>query len=366
MPIENKIWKITNNNVKALKFSPIDTEKRLEDLICKDISIISEDLLIIGRQIRTSFNKVIDLLAINYEGKLTIIELKKQKTYRDVVSQIIDYASWVQDLTYEDIKEICEDHYKTDTFETIFQNKFGDYQPEEFFSSHDMLIVCSELDYNSERIINYLSENYSVPINVVFFQFFKDIDDEFLSRSWLIDPKKIDDNIDKIKKYRNQEQWNGKDFVVNIGFCSDGTSSWEDCYKYGFISAGGGKWYSNSLKNLHVGARVFAMIPKQGYVGVGYVEDTVKSIKDFKIEYNGSKITVDNLPTKCDRFIREKDNEKNCEYFVKINWLNKLDKPFWISGLRANQNSAFKLKNKFTIEKLVEVFNIEKKQNYEL
>jgi hypothetical protein len=41
--------------------------------------------------------------------------------------------------------------------------------------------------------------------------------------------------------------------------------------KYGFISAGGGEWFSRTLKNLPLGARVFASIPKCGYVGVGTV-----------------------------------------------------------------------------------------------
>ncbi|WP_260869532.1 (deoxy)nucleoside triphosphate pyrophosphohydrolase [Paenibacillus sp. Y412MC10] len=43
----------------------------------------------------------------------------------------------------------------------------------------------------------------------------------------------------------------------------------------GFISAGQGKWYSNTLNLLKPGARVFVCIPKVGYVGVGIVTDEV-------------------------------------------------------------------------------------------
>ena len=40
-----------------------------------------------------------------------------------------------------------------------------------------------------------------------------------------------------------------------------GKLSKEDAVKYGFVSAGGGRWYSQTLRGLPVGARVFVNIP---------------------------------------------------------------------------------------------------------
>ena len=57
------------------------------------------DLLIIGRQVRTQFGGRIDLLAIDPEGDLLIIELKKDRTPREIVAQVLDYASWVNHLS---------------------------------------------------------------------------------------------------------------------------------------------------------------------------------------------------------------------------------------------------------------------------
>jgi RecB family endonuclease NucS len=77
MPIEVAIWEVTNNTINKIVYSTIDSENKLEKIIKKDISIISDDLLLIGNQVRTIFGKFIDILAVNSEGKLSVIELKK-------------------------------------------------------------------------------------------------------------------------------------------------------------------------------------------------------------------------------------------------------------------------------------------------
>src|SRR6266704_1052548 len=56
------------------------TETRLEELIEAEPTILGEPLLIIGRQVATSFGKIIDLLAVDADGVLHVLELKKDKT----------------------------------------------------------------------------------------------------------------------------------------------------------------------------------------------------------------------------------------------------------------------------------------------
>lgn len=108
MPIELGVWKI-NEKVEKIHFSSIETERKLEDVIADDISIINPSLMLIGRQISTAFGKFIDILAMNAEGNLVVIELKRNKTPREVVAQTLDYASWVQQLDYTDIIRIYSD-----------------------------------------------------------------------------------------------------------------------------------------------------------------------------------------------------------------------------------------------------------------
>lgn len=55
-------------------------------------------------------------------------------------------------------------------------------------------------------------------------------------------------------------------FVV-VGHSADGRP-WEEAIKYGFISAGGGEWYSNTLALLSPDDRVWVKAPGYGFVGV--------------------------------------------------------------------------------------------------
>lgn len=357
MPIEVGFWKISGNEPIPINYSALDSEKKLEDILARRIDILSEDMLLLDRQVQTAYGKFIDMLAIDIDGKLTIIELKRNRTPREVVAQALDYASWVQGLTYDNIKTIFETAEGDEPFEEAFSAKFGVAPPEKLNQEHDILIVCSALDSETERIINYLSTNYKVPVNAVFFRYFKSEGHEYLSRSWLIDPAEIVERESSIGK---REPWNGRDFVANIDVV-DGVSTWEDSVKFGFISAGGGKWYSQSLNQLFPGARVFAMLPKKGYLGVGTVLDKAIPCKDFLVEQNGMRKPILEVPLKAEGIKRNADDQEKCEYLVKVEWIKAFpeEKAFWEKGMRANQNSAFKLRNKFTLERLVQYFGLE-------
>ena len=119
MPIKTEMWRI-DNGLEKVSFSSLEAEKKLESNLDKDISIIDPGLMVIGRQVITSFGKYIDLLAIDSEGHLAILELKRYKTPRDVVAQTLDYASWVQGLTYDDIVRVYATYDTTRDFESAF------------------------------------------------------------------------------------------------------------------------------------------------------------------------------------------------------------------------------------------------------
>ena len=356
MPIEVGIWKV-DEEVKRINFTPIESESKLEEILEKDISILSENLLLIGRQIPTDYGKFIDILAVDEEGDLFIIELKKQRTPRDVVAQVIDYASWIQTLSYGDIVHLFEERHEK-PLEEAFAEKFDAPLPDEINKSHQMIIVSAELDYGTERIIQYLSSNFDVPINAVFFRYFKEGHNEFITRSWLIDPTIIDEKSSESKSDSKKEKWNKQDFVVN--FDDDQYRSWDDAIKYGFISAGNGKWYSRTLNQLIVGARVFCMIPKSGYVAIGTVTSKSQPLKDAVIKFGGELKKLVDCPLQPPNMKHDLNDMDKCEYVVGIDWIKTVpkDQAFWIKGLRANQNSAYKLRNQYTIEKVEEFFNL--------
>lgn len=359
MPIKTELWRIDNRPEKV-SYSTMEAEKKLETILEKDISIVDSGLMIIGQQVLTAYGKSIDLLAIDSEGHLVILELKRDKTPRDVVAQTLDYATWVQGLTYEDIVNIYAKYDTTKDFETAFEGSFGVPPPETLNEDHRLIIVAAELDTSSERIVNYLSSNYGVPINVVIFQYFREGQNEYLSRSWLIDPIQVEKQASKVVKSHGKEAWNGVDFYVSFG--DDKRRNWEDARKYGFIAAGGGKWYSNTLSLLPVGARVFVCIPKVGYVGVGIVKEETIRVKDFIIEVEGIPTPILQIPHKAPDMGQDSDDPERSEYLVKVDWISTkpVEEAVWEKGMFANQNSACKLRNKFTVERLTEKFGLNK------
>ncbi|MBT4485682.1 MAG: hypothetical protein HOC71_18600 [Candidatus Latescibacteria bacterium] len=103
------------------------------------------------------------------------------------------------------------------------------------------------------------------------------------------------------------------------------------------------------------------MIPKKGYVGVGIIKEISVPIKDFKVEYDGKLTPIIDVSLKVNGIKKESNDLEKCEYFVKVKWIKKVPeaKAFWVKGMRANQNSAFKLKSEFTFEKLINFFDLD-------
>jgi hypothetical protein len=197
MSEEVRIWQVDKADALAeIKRSKLDREARIENWILSDISLLSPDLLIIGQQVETGSGDFIDVLCIDRSGNLVIVELKRDKTPREVTAQALDYASWVKDLDAEDIDTIAAQHLKGKTLEAAFQAQFDTDLPEVINEHHAMLVVASEIDDSTERIIHYLSETYGVDINAVRFQFFQAQDGrEFLVRTFTVAPHEAEVNV---------------------------------------------------------------------------------------------------------------------------------------------------------------------------
>ena len=193
MPTEIKLWQIEDDTPKSVSQNKLDLESRLEDWLRRDIGLVNDDLLVIGQQAPTDHTGDIDLLAIDSNANLVILELKRDKTPRDIVAQILDYASYVKNLGLSDIQGIASnsEFLGGKSLEEAFSERFGSDLPEFVNQAHRMYIVASSLDPATERIVGYLSENYGVDINVATFGYFKSGNEEFVGRSMLIDEEVV-------------------------------------------------------------------------------------------------------------------------------------------------------------------------------
>jgi hypothetical protein len=166
-------------------------ESRLEELIEADTSILGRPLMVIGRQVPTPYGKFIDLLGIDADGALHVLELKRDRTPRDVVAQVLDYATWVQDIANDEIRDIHAEYVRRRgqgaVFDEAFAEHFGASPPDDLNTAHTLTVVASEMDAATERMVTYLSSGYGVPLNVLFFRYFEDDGRSYLARTWLIE-----------------------------------------------------------------------------------------------------------------------------------------------------------------------------------
>ena len=193
MSSEIRLWKIENDSPRPIDQSTLNLEARLEQWLRQDIGMVNDNLLVIGQQVSTAYGGIIDLLAIDSVGNLVILELKRDRTPRDIVAQTLDYASWVKGLGHRQVEEIATAFLQNGmTLEQAFAEKFNADLPEAVNESHRMYIVASSLDPSTERIVEYLSETHEVDINVATFAYFKTPEgEELLGRSFLLDEQEV-------------------------------------------------------------------------------------------------------------------------------------------------------------------------------
>ncbi len=339
MPIRHAIWKVSAQP-QPLAESALASEAMLEEMIVAAPRMLSEEWLLIGRQEKTTHGGIIDLLAIAPDGALVLIELKRNKTPRDVVAQALDYASWVEKLMPEAIAAIYSRFKPGNSLAEDFKVRFGSPLDEESLNqSHQIIIVAASLDDSTERIVGYLSGR-DIPINVLFFQVFSHGDEKFISRSWLLDPVHTQVSA-AISPSTASEPWNGE-FYVSFGHGA--SRSWSDATEFGFISAGGGAWYSKTLGLLSPGDRVWVKAPGYGFVGVGRVTGPVQPSDSFCVVTQEGEVPVLTVAKRGDYHIDCGDNPDTREYFVPVQWLNTVptDRGVKGIGLFGNQNTVCK------------------------
>ena len=341
--------KIESDKLVKAQPSVLAKESLIEDWVSSDPGLLGLNAMVIGRQVSTEHGGYIDLIALDQSGGLIVIELKKDKTPRDVVAQVLDYASWIRTLTTLDVYEIAE-QYLGKRLSIAYQEKFGERIPERLNGSHSLLIVAGELDLASRRIVEYLSEEHDLAINTAFFNVFEADGQRWLTTDFLLDQAEVEDRSER----KVQPPWSGY-YFANVGESEH--RAWADMMSYGFIAAGHGAFYSKRLDQLQLGDKVFAYQKATGYVGFGIATSTKKPAAGFDTP-NGPLFDqpLEQLGLKdC------ADNVELAEYVVGIDWKKTYTfaEARTFKGIFANQNIVCKLRDPATMDFLLQEFGVE-------
>lgn len=344
-----RLFKLTGDGLTSIASGKLANENMVEGWIAKQPDLLGLEILVIGRQVVTAFGGRIDLLGIDADGNLVIVELKRDRTPRDIIAQVLDYASWVSALTTREVHEIAK-NFLGRRLDIAFRERFEGALPQALNETHTMVIVASAFDASSERIVRYLSELHGIAINTAFFSVFEEGGDTFLTTNLLLDQSEVAERSES----RVQAPWSGL-WYVNAG---DGIyRSWEDMRRYGFVAAGYGERYSGQLQRLLQPGDQIAVYQKQaGYVGYGKVKAPAVMARDFLTEAGpllDQKLTQPALS-------HDRDDAKLADYVVGVDWIKTvpISEAKWADGLFANQNIVCKLRDPKTVDFLKDEFGV--------
>jgi hypothetical protein len=189
MATQIKVWEIKQGKLVAVPDAALGDSHReaeIEGWICETPELLGEDLLVISRQLDIPSVGRLDLLCMDATGKLVIVELKRDLSPREAVAQALDYASWLDSASEDDVSAYASAYLKRDLSEA-FEDHFQTKPPDWVCQNHRIILVAARLDSSAERIVNYLAERYGVEINAVFVTYSKLTDGkELVIRSVLV------------------------------------------------------------------------------------------------------------------------------------------------------------------------------------
>lgn len=196
--VDGRLQHITTNLKNEGRTEPYD----LEPWIQSNPDILGPGIVIIGRQ-TTSRSGPIDLLGIDKTGNVVIVELKRDRLPREALAQAIDYASDAADWTVERLGEVCVG-YSGKTLEETLAESFPDLDVEtlKINETQRIVLVGFSIESSLERMIQWLSDHFSVNINAVVLSYVKTASgDELLSKTSIISEELEQERVQKQKKF---------------------------------------------------------------------------------------------------------------------------------------------------------------------
>lgn len=332
------IWRV-GKEPKPLQPSKMDSEQQLEEMLVADMRILSPEWMYVGNQVQTGTGRI-DILAVARDGTLVVVELKRHETSRDVVAQTLDYLSWAAEQTPESIEALYAERHKRPLADALAE-RFGPSTEGESLDGQQLaVIVASEPNSATERMVKYLSK-MGVPINLNTFEVFRDETGLLLRPNWLINLTETE-----LDSGGGKQPWNLQ-YYGSFGHGED-QRSWEDAVQYGFFSAGGGRWYSQTLDLLEPGSIMWVLAPSFGYVGVGRTTTKSMPFDEFTVvNSDGKDVLLKDQPLK-GRYNEHSVASRGSvdadigEYVVGIQWIHTvaLSEAVKKPGLFGNQNSV--------------------------
>ena len=175
---------IEDNNFDNAEFvsapeRSIELEQHLENWLENNpwILVHSDSILWIGRQTSAPVEDTTifpDLLGVDTRGNLVIVELKRNRTPRDTVAQLLDYATWANELSESQIHEIAEYYFNNQnrfsgkTFSEAFREVFLINETDEIPPLNRglrLFILAGKISDRVLKVCRFLRSSYRMDVS---------------------------------------------------------------------------------------------------------------------------------------------------------------------------------------------------------
>lgn len=206
MATEIKTWEIKDGELNPIQTTLAENNlketEHLEKWIKTRPEILGEDILIIGEQVYTK-SEPLDFLAIDNNGNIVVVELKRDKLARVVLAQAIDYASDLATWDIDKLSEVCIS-YTGNSLEDHISAHFENTEIDDLTinQTQRLLLVGFSIEEQLSRMIEWLSNNFDMSVNAIVLNYVKTSNGaELLSRTVTI-PEEIAKEKTSKKKFK--------------------------------------------------------------------------------------------------------------------------------------------------------------------
>lgn len=366
------IYEITAESldlIRSVTFTDRGLQERrdLQRLLRDQIEVIEPDLYVITEEFDRweGSRRRVDLLAVDSQARLVVVELKIEPDGGHMELQAIRYAAMVSTMTFAQAATAHQAYLAHRGIEANAAERLLSFlgwdEPDEELFGQSVRIVLVSPDFSSELSTAVLwLNNQGLDVKCVQMKPHAYAEKTLVDVRQLIPlPEAADMQVRIHEKERAERQsrkakaeWTGV-WYVNVGMTDDSARDWEACRRYGFLSAGGGAWYSDALNRLEVDSLVAAYQKQRGYVGVGRVTKPRCLAKDFKLP--DDTLLKDHIPDLC---LTETSTDMQ-EYAVGVEWHATVDLENAKTSDHAfsNQNIVCKLRDAHTLALLEKEFD---------
>jgi hypothetical protein len=217
----NKLVEITET---TLVDNEIKERQHIEEWIRKSPEILGEDLLIIGHEYdKFEVNERLDLLALDRDGNVVIIEVKRDTSGSNVDFQALKYASYCARLGQQDILDIYSEYLEKHNENVNPKDsllEFLEVEDEEALNAilngmQRIIIVGKEFDKRILSVCTWLYEN-NIDIKCVSITPYKLHNDLIVDSKQIIPPYKLENYYVRKKAEKQKRTIQGDQDVIEF------------------------------------------------------------------------------------------------------------------------------------------------------